>query len=371
MILGLLGEGRYVSLYPSFACQVVSSLSWSVWRKRGCRRSAPIGAENGVARRGQHRPFENTGLTMLTAFSRPRDNVNRVDLLTSLQSVRYTKNNDGNMATSSSDKPDYANLEVLQRNRLPARSYWIPPTSLLLNGEWDFHYVLSPLDAPDLANQKTPNLEKDESWTSIAVPGHWQLQGHGRPHYTNTVYPFPSCPPNIPSENPTGTYKRSFKVPAEWDSSSQLRLRFDGVDSAYHVWLNGELVGYSQGSRNPAEFDITAGVKKDGGENELVVQVYQWCEATYIEDQDQWWLSGKLSCLGPVARLHERLTLIGRHLPRRHSTGIACDKNRGLFRQDRPRCRLPGRHSACRRDDRTKLRSLQRPRGDNHASRWR
>ncbi|KAJ1331846.1 evolved beta-galactosidase subunit alpha [Microdochium nivale] len=196
------------------------------------------------------------------------------------------------MAQQGPAKPDYANLEVLERNRLPARAYWIPSTSVLLNGVWDFHYALSPLEAPELSNNKTHNVKPDDSWTTINVPGHWQLQGHGRPHYTNTVYPFPSCPPHIPDENPTGTYRRTFCVPADWDASSQLRLRFDGVDSAYHVWLNGTFVGYSQGSRNPAEFDISSAVKRDGHDNELVVQVYQWSEATYIEDQDQWWMSG-------------------------------------------------------------------------------
>ncbi|KXJ95171.1 intracellular beta-galactosidase BgaD [Microdochium bolleyi] len=195
------------------------------------------------------------------------------------------------MAQQASGKPDYANLEVLQRNRLPARAYWIPSTLLLLNGVWDFHYALSPLEAPVLTEQSAA-VKPDNSWTTINVPGHWQLQGHGRPHYTNTVYPFPSCPPHIPDENPTGTYRRVFAVPADWEASSQLRLRFDGVDSAYHVWLNGTFVGYSQGSRNPAEFDISSVVKRGGDVNELVVQVYQWCEATYIEDQDQWWMSG-------------------------------------------------------------------------------
>ncbi|KAI0121754.1 glycosyl hydrolases family 2, TIM barrel domain-containing protein [Xylariales sp. AK1849] len=204
--------------------------------------------------------------------------------------------------------PDYANLEVLHRNRLPTRAYWIPKDSLILNGVWDFHYALSPLEAPEIGlpgtgagragqsessddEQGGGRTASEYSWTTIDVPGHWQLQGHGRPHYTNVIYPFPVCPPHIPTENPTGTYRRSFAVPTTWDTSSQLRLRFDGVDSAYHVWVNGSFVGYSQGSRNAAEFDVSPAVHRDG-ENELVVQVYQWCEASYIEDQDQWWLSG-------------------------------------------------------------------------------
>ncbi|KAG7418949.1 Beta-galactosidase [Fusarium oxysporum f. sp. rapae] len=186
------------------------------------------------------------------------------------------------------DKPDYETLEVIQRNRLTPRAYWLPPTHLLLNGTWDFQYAPTPLEASEYPPK---DGSSEETWSAINVPGHWQLQGHGHPHYTNVQFPFPSNPPHIPTENPTGTYRRHFKVPTEWDSTSQLRLRFDGVDSAYHVWLNGSFVGYSQGSRNAAEFDITGIAKKDS-DNELVVRVYQWCEASYIEDQDQWWLSG-------------------------------------------------------------------------------
>ncbi|OAG36383.1 hypothetical protein AYO21_09368 [Fonsecaea monophora] len=181
-------------------------------------------------------------------------------------------------------RPDYANEAVFRRNTLPPRSYWIPKSSLSLNGVWDFCYASSPLEANDFSQQ-------ENSWTTIQVPGHWQLQGHGQPQYTNIVYPFPACPPYLPDENPTGTYRRTFSVPPEWDYSAQLRLRFDGVDSAYHVWLNDNLIGYSQGSRNPAEFDITTAVKRDKP-NKLLIRVYQWSDGSYIEDQDQWWLSG-------------------------------------------------------------------------------
>lgn len=219
---------------------------------------------------------------------------------------------------------DFCNQNVLQKNRLPSRSYFIPATSLLLNGIWDFHYGPSPLESPDPKEYATSGgdwspvdravdtpsdassgtipvtnagLDKPAfSWTTINVPGHWQLQGFGRPQYTNVVYPFPVCPPFVPTENPTGTYRRSFYVPNKWDQTTQLRLRFDGVDSAFHVWLNGISVGYSQGSRNPAEFDITAIVHR-GEANTLFVKVYQWSDGSYIEDQDQWWLSGKFNVL--------------------------------------------------------------------------
>lgn len=185
-------------------------------------------------------------------------------------------------------RPDYMNEHVFRRNCLPARSYYIPETSVLLNGVWDFHYAASPTEAP------IPELDESytqTTWETIEVPGHWQLQGHGFPHYTNTQFPFPVNPPLVPTENPTGTYYRTFHVPQQWTESMQLRLRFEGVDSAYHVWLNKSLVGYAQGSRNPHEFDISHYVYRDKP-NELCVRVYQWCDGSYIEDQDQWWLSG-------------------------------------------------------------------------------
>ncbi|KFX99532.1 hypothetical protein O988_03801 [Pseudogymnoascus sp. VKM F-3808] len=222
------------------------------------------------------------------------------------------------LATGQGELPDYGNELVFQRNRLPPRAYHIPTTSLLLNGTWDFQYATNPLEAPEPGNPgsrvgsdiastlasttlDTPDNSSQDTksslqapdieWTKINVPGHWQLQGHGRPQYTNVIYPFPVCPPHVPTENPTGTYRRNFSVPSAWDESSQLRLRFEGVDSSFHVWVNGYPVGYHQGSRNPSEFDVSAFVTRDGV-NEITVRVYQWCDGTYIEDQDQWWLSG-------------------------------------------------------------------------------
>lgn len=185
---------------------------------------------------------------------------------------------------------DYENEQVLQRNRIRPRSYHIPADSLLLNGEWAFNYSPTPLCAP------TPGQNNLDiaTWAKIQVPGHWQLQDWGRPRYTNVVYPFPVNPPFVPSENPTGTYHRQFYIPTRWDTPSQFRLRFDGVDSAFHVFVNGSMVGYSQGSRNPAEFDISNLVHSDTARpNDLIVQVYQYCDGSYIEDQDQWWLSGE------------------------------------------------------------------------------
>lgn len=215
----------------------------------------------------------------------------------------------GDKLTSAND---YENPKVFARNRLPARAYFLPKDTLLLNGRWDFHCAPNPLHAPDPIQDSardngssrvlTPREDEEDQasvdvspkWSTINVPGHWELQGYGKPHYTNVKYPFPVCPPFVPTENPTGTYRRQFHVPATWDSSTQLRLRFEGVDSAYHVWVNGCRVGYAQGSRNPAEFDVSEFVKRDGP-NELFVRVYKWCDGSYIEDQDQWWLSGRPS----------------------------------------------------------------------------
>ena len=201
---------------------------------------------------------------------------------------------------------DYCNEKVIHRNRLPPRSYYIPDTSISLNGSWDFNYSLTPDEAPDPSfwsqgfstRALTPSTDtasaldiNEHQWQTTSVPGHWQLQGYGRPQYTNFIFPFPTCPPYAPAGNPTGTYVRNFYVPPDWDASSQLRLRFDGVDSAFYVWLNGEEAGYSQGSRNPAEFDVTRIVRRKEG-NHILVKVMQWSDGSYIEDQDQWWLSG-------------------------------------------------------------------------------
>ncbi|EXJ54364.1 hypothetical protein A1O7_09703 [Cladophialophora yegresii CBS 114405] len=199
------------------------------------------------------------------------------------------------LSQSTQSSPEWCNQKIFQKNRLAPRSYFIPDTSICLNGKWMFAYSSSPQEAPDchvISTQPTTAFDDgDENWAAIDVPGHWQLQGHGRPHYTNVVFPFPVCPPYIPTENPTGTYHRSFTVPSSWDESSQFRLRFDGVDSAFYLWLNGTQIGYSQGSRNPAEFDVTKFVLRDKP-NYVGVQVLQWCSGSYIEDQDQWWLSG-------------------------------------------------------------------------------
>lgn len=171
---------------------------------------------------------------------------------------------------------------IVQINRLPGRSYYLPESKLCLNGNWDFIYS----ETPDLAPIPRDEVEFTDK---IVVPGHWQLQGYGTPNYTNVQYPFNVDVPNPPKKNPVGTYRKCFTLP-NWPNKKNIRLRFEGVDCTYHIFVNRKWIGYSEGSRNTAEFDVSEAVTS--GENELWVRVYQWASSSYIEDQDQWWLSG-------------------------------------------------------------------------------
>ncbi|MEV4393171.1 glycoside hydrolase family 2 TIM barrel-domain containing protein [Nonomuraea sp. NPDC049607] len=155
--------------------------------------------------------------------------------------------------------------------------------ALDLNGLWRFR--LSPVaDVPD--DFARPGFD-DAAWDELPVPAHWPLHGHGAPAYTNVSYPFPVDPPHVPGENPTGDYRRAFDLPDGWSGG---RLRFEGVDSFARVWLNGHELGFSTGSRLPVEFD--AGPWLRPGRNVLAVRVHQWSAASYLEDQDMWWLPG-------------------------------------------------------------------------------
>ncbi|SKA82983.1 evolved beta-galactosidase subunit alpha [Caloramator quimbayensis] len=156
----------------------------------------------------------------------------------------------------------------------------------LLNGIWDFYYT----DAPEYSPEGFYDEDFDSSnWCKIRVPGHWQLQGFKSPHYTDLYYPFTLNPPYVPTMNPTGIYRRNFYIDESF-LGKKIILRFNGVDSAFHVWINGKEIGYSKGSRLTSEFDISDYIRI--GENTIVVRVYQWSDGSYLEDQDMWWLSG-------------------------------------------------------------------------------
>lgn len=194
----------------------------------------------------------------------------------------------------------WENPEVLQLNNLPARATFEQfPTAALarghgrnpwcvdLDGEWDFVSVDSPAAAAEIA---TCGLSKGIRWGKIRVPGHSEMQGHGVPHYTNVQMPFSEAPPKVPETNPTGVFRRTFDVPSEW-SQMRVVLHFGSAESLLAVWVNGTAVGLSKGSRLPAELDVT-GLVGAGGTFELVAVTPKWSDASFIEDQDMWWLSG-------------------------------------------------------------------------------
>ena len=199
------------------------------------------------------------------------------------------------------------NPETFQVNRLPAHASMVAFPSITealsndssaspwyesLNGPWKFAFAETPEQR--ITSFYENNYDASD-WDEIAVPSNWQLQGYDYPHYTNMTYPWverePELkPPFAPTTyNPVGSYIRTFTVPADWKDRPVL-LHFEGVESAFYVWVNGELVGYSEDTFTPAEFDITSYLTE--GENKLAVEVYRWCDASWLENQDFWRLSG-------------------------------------------------------------------------------
>jgi len=203
---------------------------------------------------------------------------------------------------------DWQDCQVIGRNKEPAHATLVPYSSVeealmkqrkespfyhLLNGKWKFHWVKKPADRPKKFFQEGFD---DSSWEEIEVPGNWQLQGFGTPFYCESKY-HPSIStkrseiPKIDLEdNPVGSYRTTFTLPTEWNNR-EIFLLFEGVKSAFNVWVNGQYVGYSQGSMTPAEFDITPFLK-NGQSNLLAVEVYRWSDGSYLECQDMWRFSG-------------------------------------------------------------------------------
>ncbi|MCQ4085334.1 glycoside hydrolase family 2 TIM barrel-domain containing protein [Saccharibacillus sp. JS10] len=197
------------------------------------------------------------------------------------------------------------NPEIFQLNRLEARAALTPYANAeealsgskdssrvqSLNGTWKFHHVDKPADRPENFFETGYDTSK---WDDIPVPAHWQLHGYDYPHYTNVRYPWEERekiePPFAPTEfNPVGSYVRTFTVPENWEDQP-VYISFQGVESCFYIWVNGDLVGYSEDTFTPAEFLLTPYLKK--GENKLAVQVFHWCDASWLEDQDFWRMSG-------------------------------------------------------------------------------
>jgi beta-galactosidase len=155
-----------------------------------------------------------------------------------------------------------------------------------LNGDWRFQYTTSP---EKLENEIVEPETNDSEWDIIKVPGCFNMQGYDKPHYTNTQMPWNNLPPTVPEENPTGIYRKTFEIENSWKERRTI-LHFDGVESVFWVYVNGEEVGYAKDTRTSTEFDITEFLKD--GENQLTIIVVKWSDASFIEDQDHWWMAG-------------------------------------------------------------------------------
>ena len=221
------------------------------------------------------------------------------------------------IVAKTSSKNDWENEKVFAINKEPGHPTLIPYASeaemvtdaayarpwertassryLLLNGKWKFHWVKAPEERP--ASFYKPSFDVS-GWEEIEVPSCWEMKGYGTPLYSNITYPFMNNPPFIQAQrgytmekepNPVGSYRRDFTLPADW-TGKEVYLHFDGVYSAFYVWVNGKKVGYSQGANNDAEFNVTKYVRK--GTNTVAVEVYKWSDGSYLEDQDMFRFGG-------------------------------------------------------------------------------
>lgn len=208
------------------------------------------------------------------------------------------------------DLPDWENPQMIAQNKEPARAIFVPYGDIesalandglefdseyhkSLDGSWKFKWSENPAERPMDFFQQDFDVS---SWDDIQVPGTWQMQGHGYPIYLNMIYPVQKFmggtlhPPLAPKEyNPIGSYRKTFTIPDNWDERETF-IHFGGVKSAFYLWVNGEKVGYSEGSMTPAEFNITPFLKS--GENTVSVEVYRWSDGSWLEDQDMWRFSG-------------------------------------------------------------------------------
>ena len=199
---------------------------------------------------------------------------------------------------------DWENHHVLQINCEPVRAAFTPfhvqkgDCSICLDGTWKFRWTPVP-DERIVEFYQTDFNDKD--WVGFPVPANWEVNGYGTPIYVSAGYPFKIDPPRVMGEpkvdyttykerNPVGQYRRSFQLPAGWEARGQTFLRFEGVMSAFYVWINGERVGYSQGSMEPSEFNITNYLH--AGENQIALEVYRYSDGSYLEDQDFWRFGG-------------------------------------------------------------------------------
>lgn len=210
----------------------------------------------------------------------------------------------GSIGARTQQKPDWENPQVTGINKVPAHAHYIPYHDALkalqgdesesgyyqsLNGTWKFNWSHKPTDRPVNFYEKGFDVS---AWDEIEVPGNVELQGYGVPIYLNHPYEFTKkpTPPKIPRHwNPVSAYKRTFTLPEAW-KERRVVIHFGGIKSAMYIWINGKRVGYSQGSKTPAEWDITSYLEP--GENQIACEVYRFSDGSYLECQDFWRLSG-------------------------------------------------------------------------------
>lgn len=179
------------------------------------------------------------------------------------------------------------NTAVFEINQEEGHTYFIPEKNLSLNGNWKFFYADTPEEAPKDFYEEHYN---DRRWALIEVPSNWEMKGFGDKMFRNVSAPFITNPPFVPKEyNPTGLYRRTFKLPKNW-KNDQIFLRFEKIASASFVWINGQEVGYNEGAQEPSEYNITPYLKD--GENTVAVHVVKYADGYYLEGQDYWRLSG-------------------------------------------------------------------------------
>lgn len=204
---------------------------------------------------------------------------------------------------SAIDNGYWQNPSIFEENTQPAHAPIFPFQSdslalagnlnttsriVSLNGNWDFAFFAG--DTPTGIESQYQSLP-EKAWHTIKVPSNWQLQGFGRPIYTNINYPFPENPPTVPvKNNEIGLYRKVVKIPNHW-TEGQAFIRFEGVQSAHYLWINGHYVGYREGSMTPAEYDVTQWAIPSET-IEITVKVIRWSDGSYLEDQDFWRLSG-------------------------------------------------------------------------------
>ena len=184
--------------------------------------------------------------------------------------------------------PRTAFMTYDNRNQALTGEYENSPYYKLLNGTWNFYYADAYKDLPANIEQPDANI----AWKEIKVPGNWEVQGYGVAIYTNHGYEFKPRnpqPPQLPETNPVGVYQRDIEIPADWDGRD-IFLRLEGAKSGVYVYVNGQEVGYSEDSKNPAEFLINNYLKP--GKNSLVIKIFRWSTGSYLECQDFWRMSG-------------------------------------------------------------------------------